>query len=164
MSLKSSFTNKKVVVTGHTGFKGSWLSIWLISLGAKVYGIALDPPTNPSLFEEASIKGKINDNRVNVKDSKELYELLKDIQPDFLFHLAAQPIVSESFLNPLETWNTNVIGTVNILNSLETRASYPYEDNPKEILPFLTCLLTKGLIIPFVFSPSKFLVKKPWSN
>ncbi len=118
MGLKKTFENKKVLITGHTGFKGSWLTIWLLTLGAKVYGLALDPPTKPSIFEESILANKIIDIRVNVQNHLEVRKLIKEIKPDFIFHLAAQPIVKQSYIDPIETWNTNVIGTINILDAI----------------------------------------------
>ena len=112
------FSNKKVLITGNTGFKGSWLSIWLDLLGAQIYGLALDPPTSPSLFEKANLNNIIKNNIIDIKDTEKVINTIKKIQPDYIFHLAAQPIVSLSYLRTVETWNTNVIGTVNILESL----------------------------------------------
>ena len=112
------FLNKKVLITGNTGFKGSWLSIWLNLLGAKLYGLALAPPTHPSLFEEARLNKIIENNKIDIRDFKKVKDLVIDIQPDYVFHLAAQPIVKYSYLHPVETWQTNVLGTVNILESL----------------------------------------------
>ena len=114
----SIFQKKKVLITGNTGFKGSWLSIWLNLLGAKVYGLALKPPTKPSIFEEAKLNKIIKNNIIDIKDSEKVSNLVKEIQPDFLFHLAAQPLVKYSYLKPIETWQTNVMGTINILDSL----------------------------------------------
>ena len=118
MNFNTTFKGKKVVITGHTGFKGSWLSIWLLSLGAEVHGISLPPSTSPSLFVESLSESKIYDNRFNIHDHNKVKTLLEEINPDFLFHLAAQPIVRKSYLDPIETWHTNVLGTVNILNAL----------------------------------------------
>ena len=112
------FNNKKVLITGNTGFKGSWLSIWLDLLGAKIYGLALDPPTNPSLFREANLNKIIENNITDIKDTEKVIKTIKKIEPDYLFHLAAQPIVSLYKSKTVETWTTNVIGTVNILESL----------------------------------------------
>ncbi len=112
------FLNKKVLITGCTGFKGSWLTIWLNLLGSKLYGLALEPPTNPSLFVEAKLNNIIENNIIDIRDSKKVSELVQNINPDYIFHLAAQPLVKYSYLNPIETWQTNVIGTVNILDSL----------------------------------------------
>ena len=118
MSNNNFFSNKKVLITGNTGFKGSWLSIWLDLLGANIYGLALDPPTNPSLFEKANLDKITKNNIIDIKDTDKVISLIKKIEPDFIFHLAAQPIVSLSYLRTVETWKTNVIGTVNILESL----------------------------------------------
>ena len=112
------FLNKKVLITGNTGFKGSWLSIWLNLLGAKIYGLSLDPPTNPSLFEEANLNEFIENNNIEIKDSEKVFKLVNKIEPDYIFHLAAQPLVKLSYSKPVETWMTNVMGTVNILESL----------------------------------------------
>jgi len=114
------FRNKKVIVTGHTGFKGSWLSAWLEILGAEVIGISLDPPTSISHFKEGKICDYVEDCRIDIRDSEEIKKKINNVAPDFIFHLAAQPIVMHSYENPLVTWNTNVIGTVNILEALRT--------------------------------------------
>ena len=112
------FLKKKVLITGNTGFKGSWLSIWLDLLGAKIYGLALDPPTNPSLFEKANLDYIVQNNITDIKDTEKVIKTITEIKPDYIFHLAAQPIVSLSYSKTVETWNTNVIGTVNVLESL----------------------------------------------
>ena len=109
---------KKVLITGHTGFKGSWLSIWLKKLGAIVHGISLDVPSNPSHFEAADLSSHIFDHRLDILDSKAIELIVKDIQPDFVFHLAAQSLVRSSYENPLETISVNSLGTANILNAL----------------------------------------------
>ena len=112
------FKNKKILITGHTGFKGSWLTLWLLSLGAKIYGISKDIPTKPSLFEKLDLKIKITDYQIDVRDYEKINEVISLIKPDFVFHLAAQAIVSESYKNPLETITTNAVGTVNVLEAL----------------------------------------------
>ena len=112
------FSKKKVLITGNTGFKGSWLSIWLDLLGAKIYGLALHPPTNPSLFEKANLDYIVQNNITDIKDTEKVIKTITEIKPDYIFHLAAQPIVSLSYSKTVETWNTNVIGTVNVLESL----------------------------------------------
>ncbi|MEZ4843452.1 MAG: CDP-glucose 4,6-dehydratase [Bacteroidia bacterium] len=112
------YKNKKVLVTGNTGFKGSWLSIWLYTLGAEVYGISNEIPTNPSLFEIADLSKIVNHSFEDIRNLEGLKKIIHDIKPDFLFHLAAQPIVKESYSNPLDTMTTNIIGTANILESL----------------------------------------------
>lgn len=114
----SNFKNKKVLITGHTGFKGSWLASWLTYLGAKVSGIGLDPITSPSIFQIIDLASQIDDHRVDIRSSEEIEEILLRLQPDFVFHLAAQSLVNTAFKNPKETWEINVIGTVNILESL----------------------------------------------
>ena len=116
--MQEVYLNKTVIITGHTGFKGSWLSAWLKLMGANVVGISLNPPTSPSHFHEANINNGIDDCRIDIRDSEEIKQKIIDVSPDFLFHLAAQPIVGRSYEDPLETWNTNVMGTVNILEAL----------------------------------------------
>ena len=110
--------SKRVFLTGHTGFKGSWLSIWLASLGANVYGYALEPPTQPSLFEKANIAGIVKHANGDIRDSKALSKALNDSQPNIVIHLAAQPLVLESFRDPVGTYSTNIIGTVNLLEAV----------------------------------------------
>ena len=112
------FLNKKVLITGSSGFKGSWLSIWLNLLGAKLYGISLDPPTKPSLFNEAKLNKLVKNVIFDISDSKKVFSFINELKPDYIFHLAAQPLVRNSYLEPIETWKTNVLGTVNILDSL----------------------------------------------
>jgi CDP-glucose 4,6-dehydratase len=112
------YQGKKVLVTGHTGFKGAWTTAWLLKLGAKVIGISIDIPTHPSLFEELNLAEKITDYREDVRDLEVIKKIILTEKPDFLFHLAAQPIVSLSYSDPVNTFSTNVIGTVNVLESL----------------------------------------------
>ena len=114
------FEHKKVVVTGHTGFKGSWLSIWLYSLGAKVFGISESIPTNPSNFKACKVEDKLTDIRANICDVEEIKKIISDIKPDFIFHLAAQSLVRVSYETPLITWQTNTFGTISILESLKS--------------------------------------------
>ena len=118
-NFKKDFTNKKVIITGHTGFKGSWLSIWLNDLGAKIIGISKDIPTQPSIAESSGILNKITDYRENINEFNKISEIIHDTQPDFIFHLAAQPLVRKSYEDPIETWRTNLIGSINILESLK---------------------------------------------
>ncbi len=114
----NALNGKSVVVTGHTGFKGTWLTTWLKLLGAKVTGIALDPPTNPSHFVALNIADEIVDLRIDVRDSKAVTKAILEAQPDFLFHLAAQSLVGKSYEDPIETWNVNVLGTLHVLEAL----------------------------------------------
>ena len=118
LKIKKIFKNKKVLVTGHTGFKGSWLTAWLVLLGAKVSGLSINTPSNPSHFKAANLKGKINHKNLDIRNLKLLKKTVKKYQPDFVFHLAAQALVKKSYLNPIYTWETNTIGTLNILESL----------------------------------------------
>lgn len=113
------FKNKKVLITGHTGFKGSWLTTWLIKLGANVYGISDQIPTKPSMFEVAKIEKKINHAFCDVCDLDSLFSHVSNIKPNFIFHLAAQSVVSVSQKDPVNTIRTNVMGTVNMLEVLK---------------------------------------------
>lgn len=113
-----AFKNKTVLVTGHTGFKGAWLTAWLKQLGASVVGIALDPPTTPSHFAAAHIAEGMTDLRIDIREQASLAEAIVDVQPDFVFHLAAQALVRRSYEDPMETWQTNVLGTLHVLEAL----------------------------------------------
>ena len=108
---------KRVFLTGHTGFKGGWLTLWLHSLGAVIKGYALNPPTNPSLFDEARINLVIDSQIGDIRDQDELYKSMVTFNPDILIHMAAQPLVRYSYDAPIETYETNVMGTVNVLES-----------------------------------------------
>jgi len=112
------FLDKTVLVTGHTGFIGSWLVTWLIHLGAKVVGVSLDPPTNPSLFESNYLKDLIVDYRKDVRDYSEIEKIIQKHNPEFVFHLSAQPLVLTSYKEPMDTFSINIMGTVNILEAL----------------------------------------------
>jgi CDP-glucose 4,6-dehydratase len=115
---KDIFKNKKIIVTGHTGFKGSWLTAWLVLLGAKVTGLSNKVPTNPSHFKTLKIKNKIKNIKVDVRDLKKIKKIFLSTKPDFVFHLAAQALVKNSYENPINTIETNTIGTLNVLESL----------------------------------------------
>jgi CDP-glucose 4,6-dehydratase len=110
--------SRKVFLTGHTGFKGSWLSLWLQRLGAKVAGFALDPPTDPSLFQSARVAEAMTDLRGDVRDLPALQAALSRERPEVVFHLAAQPLVRASYAQPVETFATNVLGTVHLLEAV----------------------------------------------
>lgn len=109
--------DKRVFLTGHSGFKGSWTSLWLQYLGANVKGYSLEPPTKPSLFVEASVGENMISEFGNINDISTLEKSMKSFNPDILIHMAAQPLVRLSYENPLETYMTNVIGTANVLQS-----------------------------------------------
>ena len=112
------YKDKKVLVTGHTGFKGAWLTVWLLKLGANIVGISKDIPTSPSMFEELKLKDKISHYQEDIRDLSKMTEIITNEKPDFVFHLAAQAIVSTSYISPIETITSNVIGTTNILEAL----------------------------------------------
>jgi len=118
----NSFRNKSVVVTGHTGFKGSWLTAWLKRLGAKVVGISLESPTNPSHFIAAGLGNGMIDHRIDIRQDALIEDAITAAQPDFVFHLAAQALVRRSYEDPIETWQTNVLGTLHVLEALRKLA------------------------------------------
>jgi CDP-glucose 4,6-dehydratase len=115
---KGFWANKKVLITGHTGFKGSWLSLWLQSLGAEVIGYALEPPTQPSLFELAAIGKHMISIKGDVRDYAYLKKIMSHNQPEIIIHMAAQSLVRHSYAYPIETYETNVMGTVNVLEAI----------------------------------------------
>ncbi len=109
------YRGKRVLVTGHTGFKGSWLALWLHELGAKVTGIALPPATQPNHWDQLNLL--VDDRREDIRDINALRLVFRESQPEIVFHLAAQPLVRRSYREPLETWSTNIIGTANVLDA-----------------------------------------------
>ena len=118
-NIQNDFKNKTVLVTGHTGFIGTWMSLWLDLLGAKVIGYSLSPPTKPSIFDTVKLKKNITHVIGDVTNFEKLQQTIKTNKPEFVFHLAAQSIVRESYDNPLTTFQTNVMGTANILESIK---------------------------------------------
>jgi len=114
---------RRVFLTGHTGFKGGWLSLWLASLGASVRGYALDPPTEPNLFTVASVADVLDDIRGDIRDYAKLEAAMTEFHPDVVFHLAAQPLVRRSYEDPLGTYGTNVMGTVHIMEAVRKTPS-----------------------------------------
>lgn len=124
MEVNSAFwTGKRVFLTGHTGFKGSWLSLWLQQLGADVTGYALAPSTSPNLFELGQVGEGMVSHIADIGDSSKLASALQNARPEIVFHLAAQPLVRESYRNPLGTFSTNVMGTANVLEAMRQAAS-----------------------------------------
>lgn len=119
---KEFWHNKKVLVTGHTGFKGSWLSLILHMLGCDLHGYALDPPTDPSFFKSGRINELINSQNGDIRDLEKLVNFVKGIRPEIVIHMAAQPLVRESYKNPVETYSGNVMGTVNLLEAIRQTA------------------------------------------
>ncbi len=111
--------SKKVLVTGHTGFKGAWLSLWLLHLGAEVRGISLPPNTNPALFDRLNLATQLDHQIGDIRDRSLMSRLVLDWQPDIVFHLAAQPLVRRSYVEPVATWDTNVLGTIHLLEALK---------------------------------------------
>jgi len=120
---KAFWRDKKVLVTGHTGFKGSWLSLWLQKLGADVIGYALSPPTEPSLFEVAHVANGMTSVIGDVRDLEHLQRIMTEHRPEIVIHMAAQPLVRYSYKYPVETYSTNVMGTVNMLEAVRQSES-----------------------------------------
>jgi CDP-glucose 4,6-dehydratase len=112
------YRGKRVLVTGHTGFKGSWLCEWLLALGAEVIGLALPPATTPALFYELGLAGRMQDHRGDIRDLAVVKASVEAAKPDFVFHLAAQPLVRLSYAQPVETYATNIMGTVHLLEAV----------------------------------------------
>lgn len=119
----SVWKGRKVFLTGHTGFKGGWLALWLTQLGAQVRGYALDPYTNPSLLEEAKVSSVVEDIRGDIRDLPKLEAAMKEFAPEIVIHMAAQPLVRYSYVDPLGTYSTNVIGTAHVLEAVRKTPS-----------------------------------------
>lgn len=123
---KDFWKGKRVFITGHTGFKGAWLCLLLDHLGAEVFGYALDPPTNPSLFELCNLKDVVHSSIGDIRDAGKLQKAFRDADPDIVIHMAAQPIVRASYMEPVYTYEVNIMGTVNLLEAIrqtgQTRA------------------------------------------
>jgi CDP-glucose 4,6-dehydratase len=122
-ALDDSYRGRRVFVTGHTGFKGAWLAEWLGTLGAEVTGYALDPPTQPNLFDALDLGARLKHVVADVRDRYRLVAEVQAAQPSVIFHLAAQALVRRAYEEPYETFETNVLGTVNVLEAARTCAS-----------------------------------------
>ena len=117
------YKGKKVLITGHTGFKGSWMCQALVMAGADVTGYSLEPPTDPSLFELSGLEKKIHSVIGDIRDLEHLKKVFEENQPEIAIHMAAQPIVRESYKNPVYTYETNVMGTVNFMECVRLTPS-----------------------------------------
>lgn len=113
----NQYRGRRVLVTGHTGFKGAWLAEWLLALGAEVSGLALPPPTDPSLFDQLNLARRLSHHEGDVGDLVAVRRVVNETAPEFIFHLAAQPLVRRSYAEPVETYRTNVMGTVHVLEA-----------------------------------------------
>ena len=117
------YQGKRVLVTGHTGFKGAWLSQWLLELGAELAGYSIDVPTQPSLFEILELRQKLAHVQGDIRDPAKLQACFDDFRPEIVFHLAAQSLVRRSYREPRETYEVNVMGTVNLLEAVRRAGS-----------------------------------------
>jgi len=117
-SLRRAYAGKRVFITGHTGFKGSWLCEWLLGLDAEVWGYSLPPPTRPALFEQLRLANRVRHEVGDVREAGKLAQAVRRCRPHFVFHLAAQPLVRASYAHPAETWDTNVLGTAHLLDAI----------------------------------------------
>lgn len=114
----AAYAGRRVLVTGHTGFKGAWLAEWLLGLGAEVSGYALPPPTRPALFDQLGLAGRLRHVEADVRDPDRVRRAVEEARPDFVFHLAAQSLVRESYERPVDTFSTNVMGTISLLEAV----------------------------------------------
>jgi CDP-glucose 4,6-dehydratase len=119
--LPPAYQGRRVLVTGHTGFKGSWLALWLSEMGARVSGVALNPPTKPNHWELLGLS--IDDRRADIRDTPAIRSIVEATEPEIIFHLAAQPLVRRSYQDPIETWSTNVVGAANVLDAARNAPS-----------------------------------------
>jgi len=118
MAFADAYRHKRVFLTGHTGFKGSWLAEWLLALGAEITGYSLPPLTEPAVFEQLGLAKRLKHLEGDVRDLAKLHAAIEAARPDFIFHLAAQPLVRLSYREPVETYSTNIMGTVNVLEAV----------------------------------------------
>jgi CDP-glucose 4,6-dehydratase len=125
MGFARAYQGKRIFLTGHTGFKGSWLSQWLLSLGAEITGFSKDIPTHPSLFETLGLGKSVRDIRGDIRDQAALEKALKEARPDIVFHLAAQPLVRASYEDPLETFHENTLGTARVMEAVRRHGQVP---------------------------------------
>ncbi|MDA7891103.1 CDP-glucose 4,6-dehydratase [Akkermansiaceae bacterium] len=112
------YSGKKVLLTGHTGFKGSWMAEWLLMLGADLTGASLEAPTQPALFDQLALKKRMRHEVIDIRNTNAVSELIQSVQPDIVFHLAAQSLVRDSYNIPIETFDTNVMGTIHLMDGL----------------------------------------------
>ena len=117
------WSGKKVFLSGHTGFKGSWLSLWLQQLGTELTGYALQPPTHPSLFDVARVAQGMTSLIGDIRDGATMANAMRQAAPEIVIHMAAQPLVRRSYVDPVETYSTNVMGTVNLLEAVRQTPS-----------------------------------------
>ena len=155
------YKNKKVLITGHTGFKGSWLALWLNKAGANVCGYALAPQTEPSLFDILNLSSKIKSIIADINDQDALSNTFEEFKPEIVFHLAAQPLVRKSYMEPVLTYKTNVMGTLNVLEAARISGSVKaFVNVTTEILNKITAIRSlTGLEVMTCTLPQKLASK-----
>lgn len=136
-NIKEYFEDKKVFLTGHTGFKGSWMSQYLLNLGANVIGVSKDVPTKPSMFETLELESRLINIKDNIINHGKIKDIMIEYNPDIIIHLAAQPLVRKSYLDPVETYQTNIMGTISILESIR-KLNMAHKDENKVFLNITT--------------------------
>lgn len=141
LPLPEIYSGKRVWLSGHTGFKGAWLAEWLLGLGAEVHGFALPPATEPSLFEQLGLAGRLEHETGDIRDPATVRRSLEEFRPDFVFHLAAQPLVRLSYDIPVETFATNVMGTVHVLDALRAQTLQPSNSSTVQPPPRVAAVL-----------------------
>ena len=144
-NLKKHFYKKKIVITGHTGFKGSWLTLWLQSYGAQIYGISNGYPSKPSNFKILKLSKKINHILMDLRNSSKLKKIINNIKPDYIFHLAAQPLIYTGYKKPFETYNINFNGSLNIVDITLSA----------QFIKSLTLVIRKPLELTWLLNSSK---------
>ncbi len=159
MDLTNFYKNKRVLITGHTGFKGTWLCNVLLKFGAEVHGYSLEAPTSPSLYELCGLSEKMDSVIGDIRDLNKLQDVFNRVQPEIVFHMAAQPLVRESYLNPVLTYETNVMGTVNVLECIRNTSSV------KSVVNVTTdkVYLNEELNVPFK-EDDRLCGRDPYSN
>ncbi len=163
LEFTNTFKGKKVFVTGHTGFKGSWLCEWLLSLGAEVHGFSLPGRVSePSLFDQLGLAERVNDVRGDIRQAQSVKDAMLAADPDFVFHLAAQPLVRLSYQQPVQTWETNVLGTIHVLEALRALQGVKVESLGLSKTPTSTPNLNTATTVAVLITTDKVYENREW--